>query len=313
MRCGGWAGRRGRAARTSLSAAFRNLSKADAEDLTARYRELCGHYGMTPTRNNRGLPHENGAIEGPHGHLKRELADALALRGSGDFEDLRAYREFVATVIEGANARRAARIEAERRVLLPLPPRRAPDYEETSVKVTSSGGFVLKRVFYTVPSRLIHHRLGVRVFDDRLELFLGERHHLTLPRGRRRSASRRGHVVNYRHVIHSLKKKPMALLRLAYRDELFPREAYRRCFDRTLATRGERVACRLTVRLLALAHEAGCEAELADAITRNLDAGELPDPKALEARFSTRAQPLPAITVTPARLSGYDDLSGASP
>jgi hypothetical protein len=31
---------------------------------------------MTPTRNNRGAAHENGAIEGPHGHLKRAIADA---------------------------------------------------------------------------------------------------------------------------------------------------------------------------------------------------------------------------------------------
>ena len=294
----------------SLSAAFRNLSKADAEDLTARYRELCGHYGMTPTRNNRGLPHENGAIEGPHGHLKREIADALALRGSKDFEDLNAYREFLSAVIEGANARRAVRIEAERRALKPLPPRRAPDYEETSVRVTSSGGFVLKRVFYTVPSRLIGHRLGVRVFDDRLEVFLGERHHLTLPRGHRRSASRRGQVVNYRHVIHSLKKKPMALLRLVYRDELFPREAYRRCFEQALEATDPRAACRLAVRLLALAHEAGCEAELAAAITRSLNAGQLPDPKALEARFTRQQQARPAVAIRAARLNQYNELSG---
>ena len=294
----------------SLSAAFRNLSKADTEDLTARYRALCGHYGMTPSRNNRGLPHENGAIEGPHGHLKREIADALALRGSKDFEDLDAYREFLAAVIEGANARRATRIEAERRALKPLPPRRAPDYEETSVRVTSSGGFVLKRVFYTVPSRLIGHRLGVRVFDDRLEVFLGERHHLTLPRGHRRSASRRGHVVNYRHVIHSLKKKPMALLRLVYRDELFPREAYRRCFEQALEARDPRTACRLAVRLLALAHEAGCEAELAAAIARSLNAGQLPDPKALEARFSTRPEPPPVVSVHATPLDQYNELTG---
>ena len=51
--------------------------------MTERYRALCAHYGMTVSRNNRGLAHENGSIEGPHGHLKRDIADALALRGSG--------------------------------------------------------------------------------------------------------------------------------------------------------------------------------------------------------------------------------------
>src|SRR3954467_684282 len=50
----------------SLSAAFRNLDKDARQDLTCRYEELCSHYGMTPSRNNAGLAHENGSIEGSH-------------------------------------------------------------------------------------------------------------------------------------------------------------------------------------------------------------------------------------------------------
>ena len=60
-------------------------------NLTLRYEELCAHYGMRPSRNNRGIAHENGAIESSHGHLKRMIADALLLRGSTDFDDLAAY------------------------------------------------------------------------------------------------------------------------------------------------------------------------------------------------------------------------------
>ena len=78
---------------------------------------------------------------------------------------------------------------------------------------------------YTVPSRLIGHRLGVRLYDDRLELFLSGTRHLTLPRGRPSKTGTHVHIVNYRHVIHSLKRKPMALLNLVYRDALFPRDA----------------------------------------------------------------------------------------
>jgi hypothetical protein len=51
------------------------------EDLTRRYEALCAHYRMTPTRNNAGLAHENGAIESPHGHLKKTHHDQLLLRG----------------------------------------------------------------------------------------------------------------------------------------------------------------------------------------------------------------------------------------
>jgi hypothetical protein len=46
---------------------------------------LCAHYRMTPTRTNAGFAHENGAIESPHGHLKKTLHDQLLLRGSRDF------------------------------------------------------------------------------------------------------------------------------------------------------------------------------------------------------------------------------------
>jgi hypothetical protein len=71
---------------------------------------------------------------------------------------------------EDQNARNAQRITAERATLPPLPENRTFDYEETSAFVTTSGGFTLLKVFYTVPSRLVGHRLRVKLYDDRLEL-----------------------------------------------------------------------------------------------------------------------------------------------
>lgn len=79
----------------SLSAAFRNFDTAARDDLTGRYDALCAHYGMEPTRNNRGVAHENGAIESAHGHLKAAVEDALLLRGTRDFADLAQYRCFI--------------------------------------------------------------------------------------------------------------------------------------------------------------------------------------------------------------------------
>ena len=295
----------------SLSAAFCNLRKDEAEDTTERYKALCAHYGMTVSRNNRGVAHENGSIEGPHGHLKRRVADALALRGSSNFDDLDAWRNFIAEVVGRANAHRSRAIEAERATLGDLPAMRTADYEPASVNVTSSSGFVLRRVFYTVPSRLIGHRLGARIYDDRLDLFLSGTHVLTLPRGRAGATGPSVHVVNYRHVIHSLKKKPMALLNLVYRDELFPREPYRRCFERALERLSEREACRLAVGLLALAHEESCEAELATEIDRALKAGQLPDPDELKARFAPQRGKMPSVDVTRPPLVGYGSLLSA--
>jgi hypothetical protein len=67
---------------------------------------------------------------------------------------------------------------------VPLPARRTTDYAETIVTVTATSGFTLKKVFYSVPARLIGHRLRVRLYDDRLECFLGATLLMTLRRGR---------------------------------------------------------------------------------------------------------------------------------
>src|SRR5271165_4668100 len=229
----------------SLSAAFRNLDADAKEDLTLRYEAFCGHYGMTPTRNNPGVAHENGSIESSHGHLKKALEDALLLRGSRDFDDLNAYRRFIDEVVGRRNANNRKRIELERCRLTPLPKRRTADYEEKIVTVTSSGGFILRRVFYTAPSRLIGHRLRVHLYDDRLECFLGSTPIMTLRRGQPVSDRKGGHVVDYRHVIHALRKKPMALPNLVYRDQLFPRQAYRKAFEALCGEVGDKRACKV--------------------------------------------------------------------
>jgi hypothetical protein len=296
----------------SLSAAFHNLEREAAEDLTRRYEALCRHYGMEATRNNPGVAHENGSIEGPHGHLKFGLKQALVLRGDRDFDDLDAYRRFVDETVGRHNALCRQLLEIEREHLQPLPRQRTADYEEQLLMVTRSGGFLVRRVFYTVPSRLIGHRLRVRIYDDRLDCFLGGTLLLTLRRGRRPANGRSGYVVDYRHVIHALRRKPMALLNLVYRDHLFPREAYRRTWDVLIATQSPRLACRTMVGILALAHERACEAELAGELEEILAAGELPDLAMLRDRFMPTQMVLPSVTVLLPAAIAYDALLDAS-
>jgi hypothetical protein len=271
----------------SLSAAFRNLEREAQEDQTKRYEALCAHYRMTPTRNNPGLAHENGSIESPHRHLKRAIEDELLLRGSRDFADLKAYRRYIDEVVGRRNAKNRKRIEIERSALKELPERRTSDYEEERVVVTSRGGFSLKKVFYTVPSRLIGHWLTVRLYDDRLVCFLGSSEVATLRRGRSPDHSKRGHVVDYRHVIHALRKKPMALLNLVYREQLFPRPQYARAFEALLAGHGDKRACRIMVGLL--------------------------DLDRVKDRFAPPAANVPAITIEMPDLSSYDELASVLP
>jgi hypothetical protein len=244
--------------------------------------------------------------------LKAAIEDALLLRGSRDFDDLDAYRRFIDEVVGQRNARNRKRIELERPALNELPKRRTADFQEKVVTVTSSGGFVLRRVFYTVPSRLIGHRLRARIYDDRIECFLGSTPVATLRRGQPLSASHGGHVVDYRHVIHALRKKPMALLNLVYRDQLFPRPAFARAFDTLRAELGDKRACKVTVALLALAHERACEAELAGVIDAELDNGQLPHIDRLRQRFASQDTLIPDVNVDLVPLAVYDALAAVS-
>ncbi len=206
----------------SLSAAYRNLSKDEQADVTARYAALCRHYDMAPSRNNRGRSHENGAIESPHGHLKRRLRDALALRGSNDFPSLQAYRQFIDEVVAKHNRRNASSIGEERAALQPLPKAKAADYTELFARVTSAATLSVRLVVYSVPSRLIGERLRVHLYDDRLECYAGSALVLILPRTYPVKGKRRARRIDYRHLIGSLATKPMAFYRSALRQDILP-------------------------------------------------------------------------------------------
>ena len=300
----------------SLSAAFKNLS--EQEDFTRSYAELCAHYGMTATRNNRGVSHENGSVESPHGHLKTALDQALMLRGSRDFDSRPAYQEFVDELVAARNVARERAVAADRAALMPLPKRRTIDFSEVSVIVPSSSMISVRKVSYTVPSRLIGHSLKVHLYDDRLECFLGSTPVLSLPRGRVRSGGKRGYVINYRHVLPSLRRKPQALRNLVWRDELFPRPAFRRSWDTLTERLPIERACKTMVALLDIAYCSGCEAELAEQIDRVLDAGELPDPTVLrslfvdEAHNSRRNAGPPMVSIVMPTAPAYDVLLPAT-
>jgi hypothetical protein len=292
----------------SLSAAFRNLSREQAEDITRRYCGLCEHYGLLASRNNPGEAHENGAVESHHRHLKTALDQALILRGSRDFATIADYRRFVDQLVGRRNHRRQAALHGELAALRPLPPRRTTDFTELVARVTRTGGFLVHSVFYSAPPRLIGQRLRVHVYDDRIEAYLGSTPVLSHPRARARRDGRRVHVVNYRHVIHALKRKPQALAGSVYRDGLFPRSEYAQAWQLLTAAMPRKEACRRMVGLLALAHEEACEAALAGLIADDLAAGRLPDPAPLRHKVTRQLRALPDVSVELTTLASFDSL-----
>ena len=64
------------------------------------------------------------------------------------------------------------------------------------------------------------------------------------------------------------------------------------------------------VELLALAHDRGCERELAEQLAGLLDAGELPDIAVLRRLFSPASSEMPIVCVHLAPLDGYEALIG---
>ncbi len=288
----------------SLSAAYKNLRQQ--EDLTTRFNELCRHYGCEPTRNTLGVAHENGAVESPNGHLKDRIDQALRLRGSRDFTDLAAYRTFVDGIVAAANAPRAPAIVVERAALAALPRFAGVTWTEGLGTVSRFSLIRVLGVAYMVPSRLIGHRLVVRIFDDRLEFFAGSR---AVHSSVRMHGTRRARQVDYRLCIAALIQKPGAFARLIYRDDLHPSPVYAQTWQRLREQVGEHAACRTYVRLLHLAHHHACESALGIRLAELLASGVLPDAEALRSAFATPAPAaVPILQFRTADPAGYDAL-----
>lgn len=257
----------------SLSAAFKNLNRKAQEDMTAHYEALCRHYGMTATRNNRGQGHENGSVESPHGHLKRRIEQALLLRGNSDFENVEAYQTFIDVIVTKSNRRNAKAISIERQALQPLPKTKGIDYGEHRAVVSSSSTIEVRRVIYTVPSRLQGEVLNVRIYDDRLVCYLGSQHVVTLKRIHPKNR-RRGRQVDYRHVIHSLVKKPQAFRYSQLRDDLLPDANYGFIWQAIDKIMAPQEACKFIVGLLHLAATCNCEKALGEMVVAALQSGK---------------------------------------
>lgn len=289
----------------SLSAAFKNLT--EKQDFTVRYTALLDHYGMAGTRNNRGLSHENGSVESAHRYLKEAIEQALLLRGHRDFDDRPAYESFVREVVMRRNRRNGAAFRIEREQLQDLPARRSTDFVEEEARVTRCGTFTVRAILYSAPSRLIGHRLKVRLYSDRLDCYLSGARVLALARGTR-SPNGRGRMLDYRHFIDALKRKPQAFTGLAFRDALFPREAYRQTWEQLDRQLPQRQACQTMVALLEMAARDGIEGVLAERLEELRVVGALPDVKALREEFAPCKTELPQITVVMPAASVYDAL-----
>ncbi len=292
----------------SLSAAFKNLSQEAAEDITKRYSELCNHYNMTATRNNRGRGHENGGVEAAHGHIKRRIEQALLLRGSNDFTTIDDYQKFIDDVIAQHNERNAKALNIEKPFLQALPDIKTVDYVQVQAVVTSSSTIDVRRVTYTVPSQLQGQTLQIRLYDNRLVCYLGCEHVVTLSRVYAAGRSARARLVDYRHVIHSLVKKPQAFRYSQIRDDLLPNDDYKAIWHKVNSSMEAKAACRFIVGLLHLAAVESCEFELAQHVLAKIARKEPLVLSEIQSDFTSLDVTPPRIAVVQHSLQQYNDL-----
>ena len=286
-----------------MGAAVRPLDAAGRQDFTDRYRGLMAHYGMEPTANTAGEPHQNGDVEQAHHRFKVAVDQALRVRGSRDFADRPAYERFLHEIMRQRNLTREPRFAEERAVLRPLPLLPLAPCRELRVTVTRFSTIHVLENTYSVPSRLIGTCVLVRLRAETVEVYIGTTLTCAMPR----LSGRQQHAIDYHHVIWSLVRKPGAFAGYRYRDDLFPSLAFRQAYDRLQAAR-PRQADRDYVRLLYLAAStAESEVETALALLREADLTPTFDAVRELVRLP-RATTVPVLTAPALDLAPYDRL-----
>lgn len=214
---------------------------------------LVEHYGLKPQTIAIKKPQQNGDVESRNGHLKRRLKQRLLLRGYRDFERAEDYDQFLGTALRKANQPCAVKLKEELALMRPLPATRLSEYDELCCWVSHHSTIRVKKVTYSVPARLIGQEVKVEVYEGRLKIFHGRELLLELAR----ATGDRGVVIDYRHLIEHLLRKPGAFTHYVHREEFFPDWAFRLAYDRLVNDHGLRTGQIEYLHLLKLASEVG--------------------------------------------------------
>ena len=253
----------------SSSATHRVNNDAKKRSFNTEYKSFLSHFNVEPQTTNVRCPNENGTVESLNGHLKKRLKQALILRGNREFSSIDKYDCFLQSVVAKANKPRQEALKEELSLMEDVPPIRLPEYQEESHKVTTDSLVRLKKVSYSVPSYLIKEELRFRIYEDRIKVYHKSKNLFDMDRVH----GDRGASINYRHVIHSLRRKVGAFAEWKYREQMFPTPTFRRLYDRLEAFYDNRVADREYLDILHLAateSEKKVEAHVQDMLASNV-------------------------------------------
>jgi len=211
----------------SSTATHRLDADGQRRGFNEEFLSICEHYRITPRTINVGCPNENGDCESINGHFKRRMEQHLLLRGSRDFATESEYDSFVMAVLEKANALRKTRLSEELAVMRDHLAAELPDYQETMVTVGSNSTIRVCKMAYSVPSNLIGARLKARIYETRVILLDGREVLAEMPR----QCGDRGAIIDFRHVIGWLVRKPGAFAQYKWREQMFPSWTFRSAYD----------------------------------------------------------------------------------
>jgi hypothetical protein len=275
------------------------------EEFTRRYQDLLDHYDLKGCKTNPDSPHENGDVEQRHYRFKQAVDQALILRNSRDFADRSEYEQFVGKLFKQLNAGRNKRFLEEQAVLHRLPKHRIEACKKSTTRVGPSSTIRVNHNVYSVDSRLIGERIGVRLFMEHLEIWYGQKKIDTLSRLRGEGK----HRINYRHIIDSLVRKPGAFENYRYREDLFPTSRFRIAYDDLKQRHSQRMAAKQYLNIL---HLAARESETAvDDILRMMIDNDISICDEQVEALMRSSQPVAAATkvrIAAVELSCYDQL-----
>ena len=291
----------------SLSAAYKNDRHIANDDLTDSYKELCTYYNMLPTRNNKGVSHENGSVESSHGHLKNRIRQELLLRGSNNFDTLAEYEQWIYLIVQNSNKRNSKKFKIEQQYLQKIPANKCVDFEIKSVKVSSHSMINVKHMYYSVPGRLVGYTVTLHIYQKIIVGYIGSNHAFSLERKYIGECSNR-YIVDYKHVIHALVKKPKAFRSCKYRDSLLPSYDFKQIWLHLEQSCGIDTATRIILRLLKLSYDHNCETRLTKLCLKLIGENKHINIECLESQFNTSNPILPIINWKQHSLKGYDNL-----
>jgi hypothetical protein len=208
-----------------LTAAVSNF--ANRPKFGERYQALLDHYGIQGKKTQASSPNENGDVEQSHNRFKKAVDQTLMLRDCRDFSSLNEYRAFLRDIIIERNSARSERFKEEFEYLKELPETRLQDATVQWLRVGRGSSISVKKVPYSVPSRLIGEEVEARISGTMVEIwFQGHKveEHVRLS-GQGKAS------IKYSHIIDWLIRKPGAFENYLYKEQLFPTSTFRAAYD----------------------------------------------------------------------------------